>query len=184
MSVLIIISVTIFIAVITGVSLGNKKDLNFRYRWLNFLFIFLLIPSVWLIIDQETQIREGFQRRSWPIVKAVIVDTKVVGERAYNPELTYRFQIDSMTYINKSNLHTPGFGRKRSRKQTSKIIISDYQIGNHLNVYYNPDNPLESYIRTGPYWTDYMQLSTGILILYIAVSWITARLTSHYKITR
>ena len=184
MYVLIIISVTIIIAAITGVFLGNKKGLNFRNRWLNLLFIFLLFPAVWLILDQEAQIREGFHRRSWPIAKAVIIDTKGVGERAYNPELTYRFQIDSMTFINKSNLHTPGFGRKRSRKQTSRIIISDYQIGNQLNVYYNPENPLESYIRTGPYWSDYMQLSTGILILCMAVSWITAQITNQYKISR
>jgi hypothetical protein len=145
------------------------------------LFLTLLIPAVWLIVDQESHIRQGFIRRSWPMANAEIIDTRVTGERAYNPEITYRFQIDSTTYINKTDLHTPGFGRKRARKQTSEVIITDYQIGDRLQIQYNPHNPYESCIRTGPYWSDYMQLSTGILILCIALGWIVARFTFQFR---
>ena len=184
MLIFIIISVTIIIAAIIGIIVGKKRDLGFNNRWLTLFFTALVIAGVWLIVDQESQIIQGFHRRSWPMVRAEIINTRVTGERAYNPEITYLFQIDSAVFINKSNLHTPGFGRKRSRKQTSEIIVAGYKVGDYISVHYNPENPSESCLRAGPYWSEYMQLSTGILILCVALVWIVGRVIFRTTIFR
>jgi hypothetical protein len=73
--------------------------------------------------------------------------------------------VDGIVYLLKTDLQTPGFGRKRSRKQTAEIIISQYPVGSKIPIFYNPDKPAKAYIRTGPYWDNYTLLMLGLLTL-------------------
>jgi hypothetical protein len=115
---------------------------------------------------------------------AIVVDTNITGERAYNPQINCKYKVEGKDYSLISNLKTPGFGRKRSRHQTSEIIVNEYPIGSKVRIRYNPNNAAEAYIRTGPYWSDYMKISLGTLLLmlglYIVVVMIIKRFGKIY----
>ncbi len=92
-----------------------------------------------------------------------------MGDRAYSPQLKCKYEIEGNEYTLTTDLNTPGFGRKRSRRQTSEIILNDYPVGSVVKIHYNPENPGDAYIRTGPYWSDYMRLSLGVVIFAIGL---------------
>ena len=95
---------------------------------------------------------------------ATVIETDIIGERAYSPQLKCKYKIEGNEYILTTDLKTPGFGRKKTRRQTSKIILSDFPVGSAVKIHYNPDNPGDAYIRTGPYWSDYLRLALGVLL--------------------
>lgn len=129
------------------------------------LMIFLSLLGFIFIIQQSEQISEGISRQAWPSVEAEIVESNIIGERAYSPEISCRYVIDDQEYLLRTDLKTPAFGRKKSRQQTSRIIIAEYPVGSKVNVFYNPANPEDSFIRTGPYWNNFLVLATGIIFL-------------------
>jgi len=127
--------------------------------------LFLSLLGLIFIIQQSSEISKGLLRQTWPSVKARIVDTNITGDRAYSPEITCKYFVAGNEYILKTDLKTPGFGRKKSRQQTSRIIIAEYSVGSEVSVFYNPNYPQESCIRTGPYWNNYMILASGFIFL-------------------
>ena len=89
------------------------------FRWritsrMMVLLIFLSLLGLIFIIQQTSEISEGLQRQTWPSVKAEIIETNITGERAYSPEITCRYLVAGNEYILKTDLKTPGFGRKKS----------------------------------------------------------------------
>jgi len=133
------------------------------------LIIFLFLGAV-LIYIQIGEISITLSRQQWPKTTATVIKTQIVGERAYNPEITCIYNVDNTEYSLITGLGTPGFGRKRSRQSTAQIIIDEYPVGSLVTIIYNPQNPAEAYIRTGPYWHNYMQLSLGIIVFCIGIS--------------
>ena len=109
-------------------------------------------------------ISDSLERQSWPAQMARVVKTNIIGERAYSPQLSCEYMVEGNAYTLTTDLKTPGFGRKKTRRQTSEIILDGYPVGSKVRIRYNPDNPKEAYIRTGPYWSDYMKISLGVLL--------------------
>jgi hypothetical protein len=72
--------------------------------------------------------------------------------------------VEGKVYTLTTDLKTPGFGRKKTRRQTSEIILDQYPVGSKVRIRYNPDSPGEAYIRTGPYWSDYLKISLSVLL--------------------
>jgi len=162
---IILIGGTVIAAVV--IHLLFSKKINLRKHSILWLVIFSLMTcgGVFLIIWQESLISEGLTRRSWPTVKASVVATTITGNRAYNPKISCRYEVNGSVYLLTTDLHTPGFGRKRSRKQTAEIIIGEHPVGSEILVHYNPDQPDQACIRTGPFWNNYMVLMLGMLVL-------------------
>ena len=109
-------------------------------------------------------ISDSLTRQSWPVQMATVTGTEIVGERAYSPQLKCDYIVEGKTYTLTTDLKTPGFGRKKTRRQTSEIILDEYPLGSKVRIKYNPDNPEEAFIRTGPYWSNYLQISVGVLL--------------------
>jgi hypothetical protein len=149
-------------------SVRRLKNYNFGRFSLIFAVCFL-IAGFLLTIFSSNEISMALIRQSWPVKPAIIVETNIVGDRAYSPQLKCKYEVQGRGYTLTTDLNTPGFGRKRSRRQTSEIILNNYPVGSEVKVLYNPKNPTEAYIRIGPYWSDYMQLSLGILLLTIGL---------------
>ena len=103
-------------------------------------------------------------RKSWPTKTAKVIETDIVGERAFSPQLRCKFEVEGNEYTFITDLKTPGFGRKQSRRQTSNIIINEYPVGSEVKIHYNPESPGDAYIRIGPYWSDYLRLALGVLL--------------------
>jgi len=159
-----LLSTFIFVVVILLLSTKKLKKYKLGKRSLIIATGFL-ITGILLSIISSNEISKALVRKSWPAVKAVVVKTTIIGNRAFNPQITCKYKISGKDYMMITDLNTPGFGRKRSRWQTADIILKDYTVGSEVRINYNPKDPGEAYIRTGPYWSDYMQFSLGILVL-------------------
>jgi ABC-type transport system involved in multi-copper enzyme maturation permease subunit len=156
--------ITIFFATVTLILTRHRLRI-YNFGTVDFFVIFFcLIVGVILMLYSSNEISTSLLRQTWPVIKAKVVQTNITGERAYNPEIHCRYEVDGKLYTLSTDLKTPGFGRKRSRRQTAEIILNDYQIGSEVQVKYNPKNPEEAVVRTGPYWSNYMQISVGILL--------------------
>jgi hypothetical protein len=161
--------------------LGYKNKLVIKATpFVIIVLIFFFFPGAALIYIQSGEISIALNRQHWPKTTGVVIKTQVVGERAYNPEITCSYIVNDIEYSLVTDLDTPGFGRKRSRQSTAHIIIDEYPVGSSVTLFYNPQNPAESYIRTGPYWYNYMQLSLGLLVFSIGISGLFSLITAKF----
>ena len=160
---------TIIIVVLT-LFFSTRKLKNY-----NFSGLFPIIATCFFIVGflliwySSIEISTALSRQFWPTNPATVIETNIVGERAYNPQLRCKYEVEGKVYTLTTDLNTPGFGSKRSRLQTAEIILNDYPVGFKLRIHYNPENPEEAYIRTGPYWSDYMKISLGMLLFAIGL---------------
>jgi hypothetical protein len=160
----------ILIAVLISLLLSVKRLKNYRIGQFLLIFAFSsLVSGIFLTIFSSNEISRALIRQSWPVKSATIVETNIVGDRAYNPQLKCKYRVEENSYTLITDLNTPGFGRKRSRRQTAEIILKDFPVGSEVLIRYNPENPGEAFIRTGPYWSDYMKLSLGVLLFAIGL---------------
>jgi hypothetical protein len=143
--------------------------------FLRILFFSLLLLGIGLIFWQGERISTSLQKRQWPTIIAEITKSNVVGTRAFHPVITYQFNINNNIYRNNTNLSTPGFGGKRSRHDTAETIIKEFPQGKKVKIYYNPQNPQESYMRIGPYWSDFVQFSFGLFLYSMSFFFILVR---------
>lgn len=165
----IVLLLTLFTVVLTLIlSARRLKNYNFG-RFFLLIAVGLLIAGILLITYSSDKISTALLRQSWPATTATVVEINIVGERASNPELNCEYEVERKKYALITDLNTPGFGRKLSRRQTAEIILDDYPVGSEVRIHYNPENPAEAYIRTGPYWSDYMRLSLGVLLFAIGL---------------
>lgn len=159
-----------FITVVLTLILSARRLKNYNFgRFFLLIAIGFLIVGILLITNSSDEISTALLRQSWPATTAIVVETNIVGERASNPELSCEYEVERKEYTLTTDLNTPGFGRKLSRRQTAEIILDDYPVGSEVRIHYNPENPAEAYIRTGPYWSDYMRLSLGVLLFAIGL---------------
>jgi len=161
---IILISGTLIAAVLAHIFL--KKKLRFESASFLYpvLFSFMTLGGLVFIIWQQMVISGELERRSWPTIQAEVIATRITGERAYNPELVCRYHVNGSDYLLRTDLNTPPFGRKRTRKQTAEIIISEYPVGSVISVHYNPEQPDQACVRTGPFWNNYTVLMLGLIL--------------------
>ncbi len=128
------------------------------------LAIALLLAGIVFCYFAGSLVARGLEKKQWPVTNGTIVESLVTGEkRAFQPQIRYEFYLDSTRYENKTDLHISGFGNKRSRRDNAKRIAGEYPVKKSVIIYYNPEDPGESYLRTGPYWSDYMKLMVSAI---------------------
>ena len=106
--------------------------------------------------------------KKWALINGVIENTKVAGDRAKRPELKYSYQIKDSVYWGTSDLAMPAFGGKNYKAQSSKAVISRFNIGDSIIVYYNPAEPIHSVLNISPKWSSYLQYGLGIVFLALS----------------
>ena len=109
--------------------------------WVFILSIVFVLFGITLLFIQSEEISSALNRQQWPKVNGIVTETKIVGERAYNPEITCKYKVNDSEHLLVTDLSTPGFGRKRSRQSTARIIINEYPVGSSVHIFYNPQNP-------------------------------------------
>jgi hypothetical protein len=180
-SVQVIIITAFFTALIYIFTAGkiNKKLFSGN---LMALFIVPAILGFFLIHHQANEISNGFSRQKWPTTTAKVIQSKVSGNRAFHPEISCIYRVKGKEYTFKTDLGTPGFGGKRSRRGTAEKIKNTYPVGSNVSVFYNPINPGEAVIRTGPYWTNYIQFALGITLWGVGLFGILIGITSQWPV--
>ncbi len=166
---LIIATVTIFIISVILNYLVVKYKVFIRFNLTAVILnAFLFIAGLFMIFNSTEAFDRFSEMKTWPVVTGVITDSKVVGERAKRPELDYRYTVNGKAYLGNSDLATPSFGGKNYRDQSSRAVISKFNKGDSVKVFYNPDNLEESVLKISPKWSSFMQYGLGIIFLSLA----------------
>ncbi len=162
--ILILISSALFYLTRSGI-----RQIRFPHIFI-FIAPILVFAGILLTCHAIDLVGSALEKKDWPLAEGIIVKSQVVGEkRAFHPQITYRFYLDNVPHENTTDLHMSGFGNKRARRDNANRVAREYPVNRQINVIYNPENPSESYLRTGPYWSDYMKLFVGCL--FLCVGW-------------
>lgn len=106
---------------------------------------------------------------AYPHTQGVIESSEIIGDRAFRPLITYRFTVTDSTYTAQTSLAPPMFGGKRKKYDVAHVLTDQYPAGDTVRVYYNPQNPDESYLELHVPWEVYGQLSFGVILFLIGL---------------
>jgi len=138
-----------------------------KWRIHRTVFIISIIISflgILLAIFQEDELAYYNEIKGWPTTTATVVETGMTGERAILPEIRYTYRVNDSLYTERTDLNIPGFGNRKRRQQTARIIIADYPPGKELIIHYNPENPANSKLRISPPWNLFGKLGFGTFL--------------------
>jgi len=169
MFLLLLISISVLIAVLIQFLIIKNKTGFILPFWMLFLSVIATISGIGLINWQQTEITIAMEQRNWHETTATVLESKVAGDRAYHPEITYEYFADGQKFKGITDLNVPGFGGKNYRKNNASKIINEMPAGTELKVYYDPDNPQISVLHKGPKWSNYMQSGFAVIILSIGL---------------
>ena len=145
---------------------------RYRYRqrlWFRAIGLGLFIIGQGLILFGSQGVTEGFARRNWTRVTGEVIRSDVVGERAYRPNIVYRYQVEGEVVVDSSSLHPASFGGRNARLKTAEVISSEYHPGDSLTVWINPDNRRESALAINPFWAEYVKISFGFGLFVVGL---------------
>jgi len=169
---LIAFSITAILALILGYlayRLGLITRTNNVYLLISHA---LLLFSLFLIFSSASRFELYREQTAWPVVTGFVDHAEVVGERAVRPQIYYSYRYEGSSFADSTNLGTPGFGGRNSRRSTARNITGEYSPGDTLQVHVNPQNPKESYLRIIPGWNIFMQYGLGIVFAGISAGFI------------
>ena len=127
--------------------------------------LILFIPGGFMSLSRISTLQDNLDQK-WIAVEGRVITSQVTGERAFHPEITYQYPVGDDTLTARTDLGMPGFGGRRNRLETSEIIARDNPPGRPITVYYDPANPTESTLRPGISYNIYMQLASGIVLMF------------------
>jgi len=143
------------------------RSLRIKFRIPHFLLIIstiLILSGVVLSVSQEKDVQYYNEMKQWPTVMAKVSGTRITGKFAVLPEISYTYMIGDSIYTGTTNLDIPGFGNRKKRDQTARIILQDYVEGTDVEIIYNPHDPSQSHLRRSPPWNVYGRLGFGIFL--------------------
>jgi len=181
---MIFLSVIISIIIIsfTLIFFLKKKDKSFVLpNWLLILSVFSLLVGLVLIIWQENEINNELVKRNWPNAEGKIIESEIIGERALRAEIKFKYLVHDSIYFGISDFNIPGFGSKNYRRKNARIIKNDNPVGSKIVVYFDPNNPEVSTLRYGPYWSNYMIIGFGSVLLFLGMFIIKWKLFTKIK---
>ena len=147
---------------------SNRSKLKLTVPFILVLSLLILGGAILIIVDGRN-IQEGLTRKKWPTVEGQIISSDVVGGRIFQPEVGYSFTVDQKSYMGNTDLKVPYFGPSSARKEVAYKTVADYQVGSKVDVFYNPADPEESYLKPGATWDQYTRLSLGTLFYGLGV---------------
>jgi len=154
---------------ITLIFLVIKFKVFIRFNFLAIVInVFLFSSALFMIYNSTEDFSRYQEMKKWTEVSGIVVDGNVVGERAKRPELTYNYQIGEVVYTGLSDLATPSFGGKNYRDQSSRAVVSKFEKGDSILVYYNPADYKQSVLKILPKWSSYLQYGLGVIFLSLA----------------
>jgi hypothetical protein len=132
-------------------------------------FVSVLIGATTLLYFSAHKFDYYSQLKKWPVTSGIVVATKIVGDRAVMPQLYYQYSISGKQFTDSSDLATPAFGNKKFRDQTARNVLKDFNQGDTIRVYYNPENMAESVLKINPSWSSYMRYGLAIILQTISI---------------
>lgn len=165
-----LIATTVGSAVLIGLLAGYLlgRDLVHRRYWF-YVAGALVVLGLAVILWGAAEITDGWQRRSWPVTRGVVLESRVEGARAYHPEVVYQYTVDGNVYRDSTILHQPSFGGRSRRYEVAVKEAALYAPGDSVGVYFDPVEPQRSDLVTSLYWADYATAGVGAVLLGLGV---------------
>lgn len=86
---------------------------------------------------------------------------------SYFPDITYRYTVGGREYINNRYAQRPSL---INRQGIIQRILDKYPVNSTVTVYYNPDNPQESYLAKGYGKTVTLIVMAVVIIVIVAIA--------------
>ncbi len=154
----------VVLALVIIVSAALKSRANVASRKLVTIGVVLFLVGGIMGVFMTTNLVEETAKTNWPFVSGIVTSSKVIGERAFRPEIKYDYSVGGVKYSGISGLDDPGFGGRTKRLDTAEKMITEYPVGEEVPVYFNPDDPAESLLVHHVAWSTYMQLTLAVTI--------------------
>ncbi len=157
----------VFVLLIVSVLAGLLVRQRGRYLRSSTSFILTLVSLCLgsILTGSRLYYLQDHLEQKWLSVEGEVVSSEVIGDRAFHPDIRYRYCVSNQEYLGSTDLNTPPFGGKRNRLETAESIVGDFPVGKKIKVYYDPENPSISMLRIGIKYGIYIQLAAGILLL-------------------
>ena len=176
-SLIIIVSILIFNTALILFLIRTQKLFSFPI-WIFIVSVFVILIGFTLVSWQDSEINSELIKRSWQTIEGEIIESEIVGERA---EIKYQYTVNDTIYYGESDYNIPGFGSKNYRRKNARIIKNDNPVGSKISVYFNPENLGKSTLRYGPYWSNYMIIGFGSVLLIFGMFIIEWKLFTKIK---
>ena len=103
-------------------------------------------------------------RQKWPVATGTITRSEVIDGRIFRPSIHYTYGVNQQEFSGVTDFNVPYFGPSSARKEVAYITIANLQEGSSVNVYYDPQNPARSCLKTGPKWSEFTRISLGTFL--------------------
>ena len=156
------------------------RNLTFRIRPGIFAAgVLMLLLGALLVGLQLGELAKFSAIESWPSVTGTVITSRVVGERAFRPNIVYQYEVASQSYIDSTDLDQPGFGGRNNKRNAAETIVSAYPSGTQVMVHYNPLHPDQSLLRVSPDWSIFGKIGLGAFMfglgLFLSISYFVRR---------
>lgn len=138
------------------------------------LGVALCILSYVLIDGQADRIRDIAEKQKWPVVMGVITKSRVVGHGPYYPEISFTYQVGRKSYECVRSFPNLKSGSKLDKYKKAQTIVEEFPPGKQVNVWYNPSNPHDAYLRVEVPFRVYGVLGIGGLAFGAGVFFVVA----------
>ncbi len=142
-------------------------------RWIS---IVVFIGMAILGYSEIRRLERYLPIEHWPGVPGKVLAAEVVGKLAYEPKITYQYDVNGQIYSGSTDMGVPGFGNKSARMDVAQKIVAANPPGKRVTVHYNPDNVADSRLRISPPWNVFMQISAAIFFSLLSSVVITLAL--------
>lgn len=143
-----------------------------RERNVRYFGIFLLVAGVGLTLWGGFVAVQGWLSATWPTTEGTIVAARVAekvnvnataveeDKLNYVPAIQYSYTVDDqlLTADNLRYFEDPQFGVRAD----AQAVVDDYQPGDPITVYYNPNNSAEALLQPGADAANFIPLGFGL----------------------
>lgn len=129
----------------------------------------LLAAGFGLVFLVSEELAREWQHRRWPTTEGTIVASRVIGTRAFRPDIVYEYIVAGVVHRDSTTFETPAFGGRNSKFNVAETIAKSYPVGRKVVVRYDPANPVRSGLRAGPTWDLYGKIGFGGVLFGLGV---------------
>lgn len=123
------------------------------------LSLLLFHVGIALIFLFSNKLNSYGEYKTWGRVTGTIVSAKVIGIRAFRPDIQYEYLVEGTRYTGTSFLNVPGFGGRSNRRDAAHKLVNQFGPGKKLTVFFNPQKPKNSLLKISPPYSVYVQLA-------------------------
>ncbi|MDB5341135.1 MAG: hypothetical protein JWN70_6754 [Planctomycetaceae bacterium] len=127
-------------------------------------WLFLFLASVTTEFFTVRIFLQAIQIQSWPTAPGVVtrsnLETKFEGTITYQANIEYDFTIEGKSYSS-SSIRTRGASNQHERDIAA--LVEKFPVGTAVKVYYNQQDPTESYLEAGVDFGNYIIIVSPIV---------------------